>query len=125
MEYTDQSPRADMYAPKSSSRVLRTMMWMLLIVIGFMITAVLLSQPRAAPYVQSGLAKIESIRASFGSNNDQSQLTSGITTPIEIKDVSALEPTPEPAEILRQKPEVTSMPTSRIPVNRLKLFRKD
>jgi hypothetical protein len=125
MEYTDQSPRADMYAPKSSSRVLRTLMWMLLIVIGLMITAVLLSQPRAAPYVHSGLAKIESIMASFGSDNDQLQLTSDLTTPVEIKDVSALEPTAEPEETSRQKPAVTSMPTSRIPVNRLKLFRKE
>lgn len=95
----------------------------MLVIAGSMIVIVLLSHPRAAPYVQSGLVRFESLMASF--ETDKSQSTVDLAAPIEITDVSPLDPVSETETAAQEKPEVLSMPTSHIPVNRLGLGGED
>lgn len=122
MEHIDQSQGVDMHAPNSSTPALRWVMWIMLSVCGLMIVAVLLSQPRAATYVESGITKIETMLSSFRSRSEQ---VPELTAPDAGTDLATLAPAPvletEPA----QKPMVNAMPTSRIPVRRHGRPRED
>ncbi len=90
----------------------------MLMVAAAMMGVVLLSQPRAATYVQSGLDRVEGMMASVRS--DEPQPTADPAAAIEITKVSAFVPTPAAETAAHKKPTVLSMPTSRIPVNRIR-----
>lgn len=125
MENTDQFQRIKMYAPQSTSPALRWVMRISLTLCGLMMVTVLLSQPRAAQYVQAGLDRADGILASFMSDNTQPEQLAEPATPIDTTDVSAVDPTPARDAEAAQKPTVTAMPTSRIPVRRLARTRED
>ncbi|MBL4766730.1 MAG: hypothetical protein JKY94_03320 [Rhodobacteraceae bacterium] len=121
MEHIDQSPRVDMYAPSPRPSILRWVMRITLAVCGLMIMAVLLSQPRAAAYVQGGFDKVNDLLATFMSDKDQPEQVA----PIEITDVPLTKPASATKAAASPKPVVMSMPTSRVPVRRLGLSRED
>lgn len=118
MENTDQSQGVDMYAPTSSSSAIRWAIRIMLTVCGLMIVAVLLSQPRVADYVQTGITKAESMLASFKSGKDQPEQVVQLAAPVVITDVTALAPIAEVETAPAYKPTVNAMPTSRVPVRR-------
>lgn len=125
MEHIEQSQGVDMYPPNSSSPALRWVMRVSLTLCGLMIVAVLLSQPRAAPYVQAGMDKIDSIMSSLITGKNQPEHMVELAVPIDTTDVSAVDPAPAQDAEIFQKPMVTAMPTSRIPVRRLARSRED
>ena len=91
----------DDVAPPRRNRVLRLILMVLMTLCGLMMTAILLSNPRVTSTLQSSIGQAQP-------ETDEAETASFFGAP-------SAQPSGEPAE----KPAVSAMPTSRIPVRRV------
>lgn len=120
----------DSYAPKSSTPIVRRLIWMLLFIVAMLMAIVLLSQPRAVAFVQSKIKRAEFAMDSYKSGEDPSQqvaqqLLDNITntkTKVEASDQATLDQVAEDNANDRKRFGGSNMPISRVPVNRFGAF---
>lgn len=121
------------HTPKSSTPLVRRLIWLTLFITGVMMITVLLSHPSAVAFVKSNMKRAEvtldSIKPSEASTQQiAKQFLDNITntkTQVEASDQSTLDQVAADNAEARQKYGVSNMPTSRVPVNRFGTFTKN